>query len=52
VTLDIKICINAVQKSKNHCGANYFSVTVISNRKCHEKCVLLGFLIFEQRLLK
>jgi hypothetical protein len=42
VTLDIKICINAVQKSKNHCGASDFSVTVISNRKCHEKCVLFA----------
>jgi hypothetical protein len=26
--------VNAVQKSKNHCGANDLSVTVISNRKC------------------
>jgi hypothetical protein len=34
--------LNAVQKSKNYCGANYLSVTVISNRKCHEKCVLFA----------
>jgi hypothetical protein len=37
--------INAVQKSKNHCGANYLSVTVIrliGNRKCREKCVLFA----------
>jgi hypothetical protein len=45
--------INAVQKSKNDCGANDLSVTVISSRKCHEKCVYLhhnGFFIFKQRL--
>jgi hypothetical protein len=36
------IKVNAVQKSKNHCGANDLSVTVISNRKCHEKCVLFA----------
>jgi hypothetical protein len=30
---------NAVQKSKNHCGANELSVTVINNRKYHENCV-------------
>jgi hypothetical protein len=37
--------INAVQNSKNHFGANDLSVTVIrliSNRKCHEKCVLFA----------
>jgi hypothetical protein len=34
--------LNAVQKSKNHCGANDLSITVISNRKCHEKCVLFA----------
>jgi hypothetical protein len=33
------MAIYAVPKSKNHCGANYLAVTVISNRKCHEKCV-------------
>jgi hypothetical protein len=26
---------------KNNCGANNLSVTVISNRKCHEKCVFI-----------
>jgi hypothetical protein len=31
-----------VPKSKNHCGANDLSVTVISNRKCYEKCVLFA----------
>jgi hypothetical protein len=41
-------CLNAVQKSKNDCGGNYLSVTVISNMKCHEKCVLLLLLLFEQ----
>jgi hypothetical protein len=30
----------AVPKSKKLCGANDLSATVISNRKCHEKCVL------------
>jgi hypothetical protein len=34
--------LNAVQKSKNHCGANDLSVTVISNRKCNEKRVLFA----------
>jgi hypothetical protein len=34
--------VNAVQKSKNHCGANDLSITVISNRECHEKCVLFA----------
>jgi hypothetical protein len=29
-----------VPKSKNHCSANDLSVTVISNRKCHEKGVI------------
>jgi hypothetical protein len=29
--------INAVQKLKNHYGANDLSVTVISNRKCYEQ---------------
>jgi hypothetical protein len=42
------LLLNAVQKSKNHCGANDLSVTVISNRKfLHHN----SFLIFEQRLL-
>jgi hypothetical protein len=41
-------CLNAVQKSKNDCGGNYLSVTVISNMKCHEKCVLLLLLLFGQ----
>jgi hypothetical protein len=38
----------AVQKSKNYCGGNYLSVTVICNMKCHEKCVLLLLLLFGQ----
>jgi hypothetical protein len=41
-------CLNAVQKSKNYCGGNYLSVTVICNMKCHEKCVLLLLLLFGQ----
>jgi hypothetical protein len=32
----------AVPKSKNHWAANDLSVTMISNRKCHEKCVLFA----------
>jgi hypothetical protein len=34
--------LNAVHISKNHCGTNELSVSVISNRKCHEKCVLFA----------
>jgi hypothetical protein len=41
-------CLNAVQKSKNYCGGNYLSVTVISNMKCHGKCILLLLLLFGQ----
>jgi hypothetical protein len=41
--------INAVQNSKNHCGANDLSVTVTSNRRNVMKNVC-GFFIFEQRL--
>jgi hypothetical protein len=45
--------LNAVQKSKNNCGVNDLSVTVmISNRKCHENVCYFnhnGFLISEQR---
>jgi hypothetical protein len=40
-------------KTKNHCVANDLSVTVISNRKCHENVCYLHhnvFLIFEQHL--
>jgi hypothetical protein len=36
------IRVNAVQKSKNHYGANDLSITVISNRECHEKYVLFA----------
>jgi hypothetical protein len=48
----LQVCVNTVQKSKNHCGANDLSVTVISNnvmkivRYLHHN----GFLFFEQRL--
>jgi hypothetical protein len=46
--------INDVQKSKNHCGANDLSVTVISillGNVMKNVCYLHhnGFLIFEQR---
>jgi hypothetical protein len=35
--------LNAGEKSKNRCGANELSVTVISNRKCHEECGFFDF---------
>jgi hypothetical protein len=45
--------LNAVEKSKNPCGANDLSVTVIRNRNVMKNVCYLhhnGFLIFEQRL--